>query len=260
MKSIVITGSTRGIGFGLADAFLRLGCQVMLSGRQQPAVDQALTRLAERFPAERIAGQPCDITDIDQVQRLWDAAKARFGQVDIWVNNAGMITARKPLWQQQPAELEQIVTTNITGMMYCCSVAIRGMLDQGGGHIYNMEGLGSGGEIMVGSLPYGSTKYAVRYLTKALIKETRGLNVKVSTISPGMVLTDLLLNNTTPEQQKRSRRIFNILADKVETVAPWLAERMLANDRAGARFAWLTTPKIAARFALAPFRKRDIVP
>ena len=73
-----------------------------------------------------------------------------------------------------------------------------------------------------------------------------------------MVLTDMLLDNIPAERQANAKRIFNILADRVETVAPWLAQRILENDKAGARIAWLTTPQIFMRFLLARFRKRDL--
>ena len=81
MKSIVITGSTRGIGFGLADAFLALGCQVTVSGRAQASVDRAVADLAARHgEAGRVAGFPCNVTRLEELQALWDAARARFGQ------------------------------------------------------------------------------------------------------------------------------------------------------------------------------------
>ncbi|HFB52617.1 MAG TPA: SDR family NAD(P)-dependent oxidoreductase, partial [Anaerolineae bacterium] len=83
MKTIVITGSTRGIGRGLATEFLKRGCNVVISGRTADTVERALAELRRDFPAGRIAGHLCDVTDISQVQSLWDAAVAAFGQVDI---------------------------------------------------------------------------------------------------------------------------------------------------------------------------------
>ena len=89
MKTIVITGSTRGIGYGMATAFLEMGCAVVISGRQQAVVDQAVSALADRFGAEKVFGTACDVRKLDQVQGLWDAAAAHFGRIDIWINNAG---------------------------------------------------------------------------------------------------------------------------------------------------------------------------
>ena len=76
MKSIVITGSTRGIGFALADAFLGLGCQVTISGRAQASVDKAVADLVSRHAeAGRVAGFPCNVTHLEELQALWDAAR-----------------------------------------------------------------------------------------------------------------------------------------------------------------------------------------
>jgi NAD(P)-dependent dehydrogenase (short-subunit alcohol dehydrogenase family) len=260
MKTVVITGSTRGIGYGLAESFLERGCSVVVSGRTQAAVEQAVTALAKKHPAERICGQACDMGVFEQVQALWDAAVKKFGRVDIWINNAGMSNPMLPFWEQTPERLRDVVNTNLLGAMYGSKVAIAGMLKQGGGHLYNMEGFGSDGGMRVGLTPYGTTKYGVRYFIKALIAETQNTPVKVSTLSPGIVITDLLMDGYVGRDadKERAKRVFNILGDKVETVTPYLAQKVLENDKAGARIAWLTFPKIAFRFATAGFNKRNL--
>ena len=134
------------------------------------------------------------------------------------------------------------------------------MRAQGTGALYNMEGLGSDGRYVEGLTLYGTTKYALAYLTDSLTKEVRGTPIVVGTLRPGMVVTDLLVGQyrDRPEEWERAKAIFNVLADHVETVAPWLANRVLANDRSGVRIKWLTTPRLIARFLSAPFRKRDL--
>jgi len=260
MKTIVITGSTRGIGLGMAHEFLTRGCNVVISGRSENSVQQAVERLSADHPAERIFGQSCDVSDFAQVQNLWNAAAARFGRVDIWINNAANNTpVQKPVWEQPVDALESVIATNMLGVIYGSKAALAGMIAQGGGHLYNMEGFGSGGEVTVGNAMYGTSKAGLRYLTTALIAETKNQPVKVSYLSPGMVTTDLLAQTVAPGRETQAKRIFNILADKVETVTPWLVERILANDKSGARIAWLTKPQIMMRFLMAPFRKRDVV-
>jgi short-subunit dehydrogenase involved in D-alanine esterification of teichoic acids len=73
--SVVITDSTRGIGYALATAFLKRGCSVTISGHTQQGLEDALARMAGKAPAERIFGHPCDVTDYNQVQQLWEKAK-----------------------------------------------------------------------------------------------------------------------------------------------------------------------------------------
>ena len=135
MKTVVITGSTRGIGFGLADSFLAEGCAVVVSGRTEAAVSEAVSRLAARHDAQRISGQPCDVSDYAQVQALWDAAVARFGRVDIWINNAGIAHPVSDFEQLPPEQMKAIVETNVLGAMHGARVALKGMQAQGFGSL-----------------------------------------------------------------------------------------------------------------------------
>lgn len=260
MKTIVITGSTRGIGYGLADSFLARGCAVTVSGRTSDGVEKAVAELAARHGEDRVLGHPCDVTEYEQVQALWDAAHARFGHIDIWINNAGISHPHVGLWDLAPEQIEAVVDTNLLGVMYGAKVALRGMLDQGFGSLYNMEGLGSDGRKEHSMALYGTTKRGVRYLTESLAQEVQDTPVLVGALSPGMVVTDFLMGQRerSPEVEDRARRIINILADRVETVTPWLAQQVLVNDKNGARITWLTQRKAMSRFLMAPFRKRDL--
>jgi NAD(P)-dependent dehydrogenase (short-subunit alcohol dehydrogenase family) len=260
MKTVVITGSTRGIGLGLARAFLEEGCSVVLSGRDAGRVEQVRAELGGEHGEGRILGVVCDVTDCGAVQRLWNESVARFGSVDIWINNAGISHPQVEAWEQPIDRTKAIVDTNVLGTIYGARVAIAGMLSQGHGAIYNLEGLGSAGRHVPGTSLYATTKAAVRYFTDALILETKGTPLVVGAIRPGMVMTDLVLDGLDRESPDwpRAKRIFNILADRVETVAPWIARRVLENDRTGVRIDWLTRRRAFARFLLAPFRRRNV--
>jgi len=260
MKTIVITGSTRGIGCGLADAFLALGCAVGISGRTLAGVEKAVGTLSAKYKATRVWGHPCDVTHFEQVQALWDAAQSHFGKIDIWINNAGIGQAQRNFWENPPEQTKAVVDTNLLGAMYGSQVALRGMLEQGFGSLYNVEGLGSDGRRVAGLTLYGVTKCGVRYLTQSLVQETRGSPVLVGALGPGMVVTHLLTGQFEgrPEDWERAKRVFNVLADRVETVAPWLAQKVLTNNRTGVRFNWLTRGKAVSRFLIASFRKRDL--
>lgn len=261
MRNILITGSTRGIGYGLAEAFLERDCAVAVCGRTPTGVAEAVRSLSTRHSSERVWGQACDVTAFDQVQDLWDAAQARWGQVDIWINNAGIAHPQTPFWEHNPERIQAVVRTNVIGAMYGAKVALRGMLQQNQGSFYNMEGLGSDGRKVEGLTLYGSTKYGLNYLTDALAQEVEGTPLIVGALRPGMVVTDLLTEQykeRPPEEWEQARRIFNILADRVETVTPWLAQRVLENEKNGARISWLTRRKIIGRFLMAPFRQRKL--
>jgi NAD(P)-dependent dehydrogenase (short-subunit alcohol dehydrogenase family) len=260
MKTIVVTGSTRGIGRGLVTAFLELGCQVVVSGRAESTVAEVVAELAAQYGAEQVYGKACDVTDLDQVQALWDAAKARYGRVDVWINNAGVAHGQTNFWDQDAELIASVVETNVIGAMYGAKVALAGMLAQGSGQLYNMEGLGSDGRRVEGLTLYGTTKAALAYLTDALVEETKGTPIVVGALRPGMVVTDMLTTQYQgkPEEWEEAKRIFNILADRVETVTPWLAQKVVNNERTGVHIAWLSRFKVLGRFLTAPFGRRDL--
>lgn len=259
MKTVVVTGSTRGIGRGLVDAFAARGCNVVVSGRSQGAVDQVVAEINAKGGG-KAAGAACDITEIDQLENLWSTAATAFGSVDVWINNAGMSIARGPLADADPADIKAIVQTNLAGALLASKVAVKHFLEQGSGQLWEMEGFGSNGATQPGMASYGSTKRGVNYLIKALQKELKGTPVQVCTLSPGIVVTDLLIGDydTSSEQWAKAKKIFNILGDKVETVTPWLADKVLATNKSGAKVAWLTGGKAFSRFATAGFKKRDL--
>lgn len=259
-QTIVVTGSTRGIGRGLAHEFLARGCKVVVSGRSQASVDEVVRDLAQTHDASRVHGIACDVADFSANQALWDGAVERFGRVDVWLMNAGISADRQPLWELDAEQIAAVVDTNVTGSLLGAKVAATGMLAQGGGRLYVMEGFGSDGRTQDGMITYGASKRAVRYIRKALRKDLgKDSTVKVGTVSPGMVVTDMLVGEYDRDsaEWERVKKIFNILADDVETVTPWLADQVLA-DTDGGKIAWLTRGKAAKRFAMAWRNDRDL--
>ncbi|QBY04512.1 SDR family oxidoreductase [Thalassotalea sp. HSM 43] len=260
MKSVVVTGSTRGIGRGLAENFLKRDCKVVISGRNQAQVDEVVADLAQSYGGDKVTGLACDVTNAEQLQALWQHGKSQFGQVDVWINNAGMSIQRKPLAEQSAQELTAIVNTNLAGVVLASSVALKGMQAQGSGQLWNMEGFGSNDATQPGMAAYGATKRAVTYLNKSLQKEVKGSNIQVNTLSPGIVVTDLLIGDydTSSQAWQKAKKIFNILGDKVETVTPWLVDGVLKANKTGSKVAWLTGGKAFKRFLTAGFNKRDL--
>ncbi|HSF82061.1 MAG TPA: SDR family oxidoreductase, partial [Anaerolineales bacterium] len=202
----------------------------------------------------------CDVRQPEQVQVLWDGAQKHFGQVDIWINNAGLSSQQGKAWLVSPEVARQVVETNLLGVIHGSRVAVAGMLAQGYGSLYNMEGMGSDGRMHDGLTLYGTTKYALRYFTDSLVKETAGTGLVIGALRPGMVVTDLITRQYEgrPEDWERARRIFNLIAERVEVVAPWLAEQILANRKHGRRLRYMSTWKMLTRLLALPFRKRDV--
>jgi len=256
---VVVTGATRGIGLGLARELLARGARVVICGRSQESVDKALATLGAH---NRATGIPADVSSREDVQRLWDHAIATHGRCDQWVNNAGMSVVRKPL-DEVPAEAAKaIVDTNLVGVINGTAVALAGMKEQGSGVIWNMEGFGSNGMKAKNLSLYGATKRAVTYFTESMAKDTEDSPVSVCFLSPGIVLTDLLVDDYEgqPEELEKAKKFFNILGDRVETVTPFLAAGILEPHKSGDRVAWLTRVKAGVRFfdAFVIRKKRDI--
>ena len=261
MKTAVITGSTRGIGFGLAEAFLDEGWNVVVSGRSLDGTQEAEKKLGASYPAERIFGVPCNVQDIQQIQALWDQAKAKFNHIDIWINNAGTGGPRSEVWEISPEDAQFVINTNILGTIYGSQIAIRGMSQQAGGALYNMEGYGSDGRVRMGmSAIYGTTKAGIHFLTQSLAKELQDSPVLVGSLQPGMVITDFVMQHfeNKPEDLERVRGIFNIIADRVKNVSPWLVKKMLTNEKSGAVISYSSSLRLLGRFLSAPFNKRDV--
>ncbi|TKB46048.1 SDR family NAD(P)-dependent oxidoreductase [Thalassotalea mangrovi] len=260
MKSVIITGSTRGIGLGLAENFLKRDCRVIVSSRKQQDVDNTVATLARQYGEDKVSGITCDITKIEDLEALWQHGISCYDSVDIWINNAGMSIKRCPLEEQSANDLMTIVNTNLTGLILASKVALAGMKRQGHGQIWNMEGFGSNGAVQPGMAAYGATKRAVNYLIKSLQKEVKGTQVQVNTLSPGIVVTDLLIGDydTSSPEWKKAKKIFNILGDKVETVTPWLVDGILNASKSGSKVIWLTGGKAFSRFLTAGFNKRDL--
>lgn len=262
MKCVVITGSTRGIGLGLAREFLQRGHAVVVSGRAENTVADAAATLGGSARGDRVLGVRCDIASYEDVAALWSRAADRFGRVDIWINNAGVSHPPLRFWELAPHDLRATVDTNVRGMVNGCHVALKGMIAQGGGAIFNMEGFGSNGMKREGMSVYGASKAALRYFTDSLAREAKGTPVLVAAMSPGIVATDLLFGGYAehPEKWQKAKTFFAIAADRVETVAPFLVDHALAVNKSGARVEWLTTRRLMWRFATAPFVKRDVIP
>jgi short-subunit dehydrogenase len=262
MKNIVITGSTRGIGLAMAKEFLRMNCNVTLSGRGETLSSLVQNELTEY--AGHYAYLACNVQEKQDLQRLWDFSVDHWGSVDIWINNAGVNAPHTFAYDTEESYIRTIIATNITGMIFGCQVAVNGMLKQKQGAIYSMEGLGSNNMIQAKTILYGTTKHALTYYMKGLAKELEGTGIIAGRLSPGMMLTDFITKTPDGEDaaiksDERFKRIFNILADKPETVAAFFIPRMLSNTKNDVQIMWLTGLKAGIRFMTAPFHKRKLI-
>nr|XP_027068133.1 probable chlorophyll(ide) b reductase NYC1, chloroplastic isoform X1 [Coffea arabica] len=265
-RNVVITGSTRGLGKALAREFLLSGDRVVVASRSPKSVNTTIKELEEnlkqvlissdvssskKLAQAKVVGIACDVSVPTDVKKLANYAIKELGSIDIWVNNAGMNKGFRPLLQFTDDDIQQIVSTNLVGSILCTREAMRIMQSQKlGGHIFNMDGAGSGGSSTPLTAVYGSTKCGLRQLQSSLLKECRRSNVGVHTASPGMVLTDLLLSGSSI----KNKQMFNIICELPETVARTLVPRMRVVKGSGKAINYLTPPRILLALVTAWLR------
>jgi NADP-dependent 3-hydroxy acid dehydrogenase YdfG len=262
MKNVVITGSTRGLGLAMAKEFLKAGCKVTISGSRPDSFNRAQEKL--KGYENQFVYIPCNVRNISDIRNLWTKSAEKWGKIDIWINNAGQNCPHEFAWATEEQYIDAVVDTNIKGVMYGSKVAVENMIKQGHGQVWNMEGLGSNNMIIEKTILYGTTKHALTYFTKGLAKELKNSYVKIGRLSPGMMLTEFITKSPKGEESSVIRdssftKVFNLLADRPETVAEFFIPKILENTKQNAHIQWLTNIKSCKRFMAAPFRKRELL-
>lgn len=256
IRNVVITGSTRGIGFGLASEFLKRGHNVAINGTTDKSIEGALEKLS--IYKNQIIAVSGNVIDSSTHDALFDAMKQKFGSVDIWINNAGISHRHQLAFDLTDEEVSSVVDINVKGMMLGSLHVVRKMKEQGFGKIFNMEGFGSDGRKMNKMTIYGTSKYALSYFTESLSNEAKQLPIQVGTLSPGMVITDLItgsFDSIPIEEREQTKKIFNILGERVEVVTPYLVERILKSNKNNDKINFLSNGKVIWKFLKSPFQK-----
>jgi NAD(P)-dependent dehydrogenase (short-subunit alcohol dehydrogenase family) len=189
----VVTGSSEGIGYAIAEALVRAGASVTVSARSALEVGGAAARL-NALGKGRALGVPCDVRRPDDVAELIRRTVAEFGGLDILVNNAG-VGHFGPVADLTIERWQQTIETNLSGVFYCCREAIPQLRRRGGGWIINIGSL-AGKNPMAGGTAYNASKFGLVGFTEALLLDVRHDNIRVSCLMPGSVATQF--NDHTP--------------------------------------------------------------
>ena len=264
MKTVVITGSTRGLGFEMARRFRAAGWNLVVNGVSAERLDAAVAALRALEGAGEVEGRQGSVASAEELQALADFAAERFGAIDIWINNAGVNQPMKAVWELSEKEIDAILDIDLRGAILGSRAAVRQMEKQPeGGFLYNLEGYGSNDAMMLGLNLYGTSKRAVTHFTQALARELaeRGSRVKAGRLSPGIMITDFTVKALGGAESialpEKTKKVYNILGDYPDVVAEHLVRGMLENTKNNAHIEWLTSGKAAWRFLTAAFNKRD---
>ena len=261
MKTVVITGSARGLGFEMAKVFRKNNFNVVISDLNEEKLKKAKEELEKIESDGKVSYTLCNVTKSDDISNLIDFAKKEFEKIDIWINNAGVNQPEKPIWELTEDEINFVLNVDLKGAIMGSKLALLQLQKDGGGAIYNIEGYGSNDAMMLGLSIYGTSKRAITYFTDALAKESqeKNTNVIVGKLSPGIMITDFIVNALGDKEKinlsEKTKKVYNILGDYPDVVANFLVTEMIKNTKNGVRIAWLTNKKAAWRFMTSGFNK-----
>lgn len=221
-KVVVVTGSSRGLGFALAKEFAHKKYNVVLNGQNTQRLQNAKKTIKASYPYAKVSICPCDISNVNCAKAVAYNTKRKHGSLDIWINNAATCeNKRDTLSRFNYKEIENIMNVNLCGTLYGCKAACEVMTCQPtGGKIINIDGSGSKGEIIPGFLAYSTSKSNVAYIGKFLDTELEHTNVQVHTISPGIMETEFL--NTIESRSP----LFNAIVQHPDAVAEIMVKQI----------------------------------
>ena len=263
MKTVVITGSARGLGLEMAKVFRMNHVNVVISDLSEERLEIAKKELEGIKSDAKVVSCVCNVMKSDEIINLIEFSKKEFGDIDIWINNAGVNQPEKAIWELSEDEINLVLDVDLKGTIMGSKLIMQEMEKGHKGAIYNIEGYGSNDAKMLGLSIYGTSKRAVTYFTEALAKENeiRNTGVIVGKLSPGIMITDFIVNALGDKEKinlsEKTKKVYNILGDYPDVVAKFLVEGILKNNKNNAKIEWLTNWKAAWRFMTSGFSKRD---
>ena len=201
-RCVLVTGASSGIGRACAEAFAECGCRLLLAARRKDRLDELKKELQDRHGVA-ILTTSLDVRDRSAVEDWVGGLPIEWLEIDILVNNAGLSRGIDPLHEGDISDWEEMIDTNVKGLLYITRAVLPGMVDRGHGHVINIGSI-AGHEVYPGGNVYCATKHAVTALNRGLAIDTLGTGVRVSSIDPGMVETEFSLVRFHGDAQRAS--------------------------------------------------------
>jgi len=216
-KTVFITGASSGIGEACARAFAREKCNLLLAARRKEKIDALARSLADTHGI-RSHTFHLDVMKREDVESAVNALPDEWKQIDILVNNAGLSRGLTRLHEGEIQDWEEMIDTNIKGLLYVSRAVLPGMVKRNSGHVINIGSIAGHQTYPMGNV-YCATKFAVNGLTRGLRMDLLGMNVRVTSIDPGLVQTEFSEVRFRGNTERAAQTYANFRALKGEDVA-----------------------------------------
>jgi len=187
-KTVLVTGASSGIGAACAEVFARADCRLILAARRLDRLETAANQLRAEFGTEVLTAG-LDVRDREAVDALVDGLGPAWSSIDVLVNNAGLARGLSTIYEGDVNDWEEMIDTNVKGLLWVTRAVLRGMVERGSGHVINIGSI-AGHETYPGGNVYCASKHAVTAIGRALNIDVLGTGVRVSTVDPGLVETE----------------------------------------------------------------------
>jgi len=214
-KVVVITGASSGLGEATARRLSEEGATLVLGARRSDRLETLVGELTAK--GGKALAKTTDVTKVDEVKALVDAAVEAYGRVDVMINNAGLMP-QSPLERLKIDDWDRMIDVNIKGVLYGIAAALPHMKEQKSGHFINVSSV-AGHKVRPGGVVYSATKHAVRVISEGLRQEVKPYNIRTTIISPGAVATELPNSVTEPDVAQGIQKFYEAVAIPADSFA-----------------------------------------
>jgi 3-hydroxy acid dehydrogenase / malonic semialdehyde reductase len=216
-KNVFITGASSGIGEACATAFAREGANVLLAARRKEKIDALARNLESRYGV-MTHGIQLDVRSREDVGRAVSSLPPAWDHIDIVLNNAGLSRGLSKLHDGEIRDWEEMIDTNVKGLLYVTRAVLPGMVRRNSGHVINLGSI-AGHEVYPNGNVYCASKYAVAAISQGLRMDLLGTNVRVSSVDPGLVETEFSLVRFRGDAARAAQPYVNTRPLKGEDIA-----------------------------------------
>jgi serine 3-dehydrogenase len=223
---VLITGASAGIGAACARAFAGAGFDLVLTARRRERLESLAAELSEACSA-RVLPLTLDVRDRKAVEKTLGDLPRDFAAVEVLINNAGLGRGLDKLHEGNVDEWDEMVDTNVKGLLYVTRAVLPGMVARGKGHVIQIGSV-AGREVYPGGNVYCATKFAVKALSRAMKMDLLGTPIRVSTVDPGMVETEFSVVRFRGDRERAAKVYAGLKPLSPEDIAEivlWVASR-----------------------------------